>query len=233
MAKAEIIAEIGINHNGDMEIAKKLIGEAKSNGADVAKFQLFDPEIFCSGEESFYDDALQARLDHKQFLMLHDYCQELKIEFMASVFDTTGIAWCEEVNVKRYKIASRSIHDKELIQAIADTGKPTIASLGMYEGKGFPNLQTKETSFLYCVSKYPTAPEHLTFNDVDFNQYTGFSDHSIGITACQIALAKGARIIEKHFTLDKNMKGPDHICSMVPTELREIVEWNETILSYL
>jgi len=151
-----IIAEIGQNHNGDMELAKKLISA-----------------------------------------------------------------------VKRYKIASRSIYDKQLINAIAQTGKDIIASLGMYRETDFPHIDTSgKVDFLYCIAKYPTLLEHLNFLEVDFNKYSGFSDHTIGIEAALVAMARGAKIIEKHFTLDKKMYGPDHIISMEPEELRQMVEFS-------
>jgi len=146
---------------------------------------------------------------------------------MTSVFDPERVWWCEEIGVKCYKIASRSIYDKELIDAIARTGKDIIASLGMYQGKEFPKIDTYgKVDFLYCVSKYPTLPEDLNFLEVDFNRYSGFSDHTIGIEAALVAMARGAKIIEKHFTLDKKMHGPDHIISMERQELRQMVEFS-------
>ena len=148
---------------------------------------------------------------------------------MSSVFDPERMEWCQEIGVKRYKIASRSIYDKELINAIAKTGKDIIASLGMYKGRGFPRINTSgKVDFLYCVAKYPTSPEDLDFRSVDFNRYTGFSDHTIGIEAALVAMARGAKIIEKHFTLNKKMHGPDHAGSMEPQELRQIVNFSKS-----
>lgn len=222
-----IIAEIGQNHNGDMEIAKKLISAVKEGGADIAKFQLYDVDSIFPPSFEWYKEAKKTQLTKEQVLELADWCQKVDIEFMASVFDTERVEWCQEIGMKRYKIASRSIYDEELINAIAGTGKDIIASLGMYQGKEFPQINTRgKVDFLYCVAKYPTLPEDLNFLEVDFNKYSGFSDHTIGIEAALVAMARGAKIIEKHFTLNKKMHGPDHIISMEPQELRQIVRFS-------
>jgi len=227
MGQVLVIAEIGQNHNGDMKLAKELITAAKENGADIAKFQLYDVDSIFPPTFEWYKEAKQAQLSKEQVAELSQWCQKAGIEFMASVFDTERVQWCEEVNVKRYKIASRSIYNRKLLRAIAVTGKDIIASLGMYHGKRFPHINTKgRVDFLYCVAKYPTMPEDLSFTEVDFNKYSGFSDHTIGIEAALVAMARGARMIEKHFTLDKNLHGPDHRGSMEPDELKQIVEFS-------
>jgi len=222
-----IIAEIGQNHNGDMEVAKKLITAAKEMGADIAKFQLYNVDSILPPTFEWYKEAKEAQLSKEQVVDLADWCKKVNIEFIASVFDVERVRWCEEIGVKRYKIASRSIYDEQLIAAIAGTGKDIIASLGMYKGKEFPRIDTTgKVDFLYCVAKYPTAAEDLNFLEIDFNKYSGFSDHTIGIEAALVAMARGAKIIEKHFTLDKKMHGPDHIISMEPKELKQIVEFS-------
>ncbi len=223
-----IIAEIGQNHNGDMEIARQLINAAKEGGADIAKFQLYHVDAIFPPSFQWYKEAKEAQLSKGQAFELAGYCQKAGIEFMASVFDTERVDWCQEIGMKRYKIASRSIYDKELVDAIAGTGKDIIASLGMYQGKRFPRINTQgRVDFLYCVAKYPTLPEDLNFLAVDFNKYSGFSDHTIGIAAALVAVARGAKIIEKHFTLDKRMHGPDHAGSMEPHELKQLVELSQ------
>jgi len=153
---------------------------------------------------------------------------------MASVFDLERFEWAEEIKLKRYKIASRSVYEKKLIDAIAKTGKNIIVALGMYKEKGFPKIKTSgRIDFLYCVSKYPTLPNDICFSTVDFNKYSGFSDHTVGIAASLTALARGAKIIEKHFTLDKNIHGPDHKGSMDPEELSSLVNYGKQIESIL
>lgn len=223
-----IIAEIGQNHNGDMAMARELITAAKEAGADIAKFQLFDVESVFPGQHEKNVLRKKAQLSREQAEELADFCDKTGIEFMTSVFDTERVQWCEDIGMKRYKIASRSIYDKTLIKAIADTGKDIIVSLGKYEGSGFPSIKTRgKVDFLYCVAIYPTQPNDINFLSVDFNKYSGFSDHTIGLEASMIALARGAIIIEKHFTLDKKLPGPDHFHSLEPNELRQLVEFSK------
>lgn len=220
----ELIAEIGQNHNGDMALARELILCAKNNGADVAKFQVFDVDaVFGKEGNEWYEYNRKAQLSREDVLWLSGECKKIGIEFMASVFDTERIQWLEEAEVKRYKIASRSIKDSLLLEAVAKTGKPIIVSLGHWKKEAFPNIHSSApVSFLYCVSKYPAKLEELRLGLIDFAKYSGFSDHTIDITAAQIALSRGAKIIEKHFTLDKRMSGPDHACSMTPGELKRL-----------
>ncbi len=220
----EIIAEIGQNHNGDMALARQLIHSAKENGADVAKFQLYDARaLFPRDGNEWFDYNCRTELSRDQVGELAEECRRVGIEFMASVFDLERIAWLEEVGVKRHKIASRSIFDIALLDALVATGKPLLVSLGMWGSPEFPKIKNaKDIGFLYCVSKYPTPLSDLHFSQVDFDIYAGFSDHTIGINAAITAMARGACVIEKHFTLDKKMYGPDHAGSMTPYELASI-----------
>ena len=229
--KPKIIAEIGQNHNGNMSLAKELISAAAEAGADVAKFQIFDAKsLFAPHNNPWYEYNLKAELSFDQISELAAECEKLKIEFMSSAFDTTRVGWLEKLGVKSHKIASRSVGDKELAKAILATKKPIIVSLGMWKDESFPEWLIKEqTSFLYCISEYPTPITKLKLSKVDFSKYAGFSDHSIGTEASFIAMARGARIIEKHFTLDKESYGPDHKGSMVPSELSQIVEFARSV----
>ena len=225
-----LIAEIGQNHNGDIEVAKKMIAVAKECGADVVKFQLYDVDSIFDKDFEWYKEAKQAQLNFEQVKELKKECDKVGIEFLASVFDIERLNWALELGIDKLKIASRSIYDKELVDATAKSGKDMIVSLGMYEGKRFPKINTqKKVDFLYCVSKYPTELEDLNFSKVDFKKYAGFSDHTVGIEASIVAMARGARIIEKHFTLDKNMHGPDHKCSMDPSELKQLADYGKWI----
>lgn len=223
----EIIAEIGQNHNGDIELAKRLIGEAKACGADVAKFQLYEARrLFPQENNPWFDYNCTTEISRQQLAELVRECERVGIEFMASVFDTERVAWLEDVGVRRYKIASRSINDRELLDALVATEKPLLVSLGMWHGEEFPLIDTPApVDFLYCISKYPTPLEDVHLAAVDFDLYSGFSDHTLGITAPMAAFARGARIVEKHFTLDKAMEGPDHAGSMTPDELRTLHQY--------
>lgn len=229
MKERLIIAEIGQNHNGDMELAKELISAAADAGADVAKFQLFDAPALFPPTKKWFDYNCMTQLSRDEVDLLNDDCNAKGIEFMASPFDVERVQWLEDINVKRYKVASRSISDSEMISAIAETGKPYIASLGMWDGERFPNLPGNLEGFLYCISKYPTDFSDLKFSTVDYNDYLGFSDHTIGVSASYIALARGAMVLEKHFTLDKSMEGPDHAGSMTPDELKLIVDFKNDL----
>jgi sialic acid synthase SpsE len=222
----EIIVECGHNHNGDMKRMWKMIETAKECGASVAKFQLYDVEKIVPKDHQWYWDLERGQLTYFQWKDVVETCRYYNIEFMASVFDTEKVKWCEEVGMKRYKIASRTIYKQDVIDAVVATGKPIIASLGMYNEKEFP---TFKADYLYCIAKYPTMPEDLHFEDVDFKKYAGFSDHTIGLTAPLIAMARGARIIEKHFTLDRNLDGADHKGSMEPEQLKELVTMSKAI----
>ena len=225
----EIIAEIGQNHNGDLELACELIKKAKICGADVAKFQLYDAKkLFPKEGNEWYEYNCKTELSFEDVEKLDRVCKEEEIEFMASVFDTKRISWLEDLNVKRYKIASRSIHEEHLINAVLETGKPVLISLGMWKQDSFP-LYSGNISYLYCISKYPTPLNELDFSKIDFRSYAGFSDHTEGVVAPITALARGAKIIEKHFTIDKTMHGPDHSGSMTPEELTEICNYRDSL----
>ena len=225
----EIIAEIGQNHNGDLELACELIKKAKICGADVAKFQLYDAKnLFPKEGNEWYEYNCKTELSFEDVEMLDRVCKEEGIEFMASVFDIKRISWLEDLNVKRYKIASRSIHEEHLINAVIETGKQVLISLGMWKQESFPSY-SGNISYLYCISKYPTPLNELDFSKIDFSSYAGFSDHTEGVVAPITALARGAKIIEKHFTIDKTMHGPDHSGSMTPEELTEICNFRDSL----
>jgi sialic acid synthase SpsE len=231
----EIIAEIGQNHNGDMQLARRLIAEARAAGAHVAKFQVYDARaLFPKQGNEWFDYNCRTELSRGDVETLAKQCEREEIEFMASVFDVERVAWLEDVGMRRFKIASRSVQDRALIQAVAETGKPMLVSLGMWDGADFPQISSPGgVEYLYCVSKYPTEMSDLHFGKVDFARYAGFSDHTIGIDAATIALSRGARIIEKHFTLDKTMYGPDHSGSMTPSELAALSRFQGSLASAL
>jgi N-acetylneuraminate synthase/N,N'-diacetyllegionaminate synthase len=223
-----VIAEIGINHNGSVHVAHELIRQARIAGADIAKFQFYDPyKIF--GPEGSHPNAaalaqaLTVQFGFEEARQLKTWCDEAGIEFMASVFDLERFGWMEQLGVKRHKIASRSVENRELCERILATGQETFISLGFWDGPGVP-YSRPNAKYLYCVPKYPCPQEALALPKVFADSvYTGFSDHTLGIEAALVAVGRGARILEKHFTLNKGLAGPDHVCSATPDELAELV----------
>lgn len=222
MPKIFIIAELGNNFLGNIDWAKKMIWAAKKCGADACKFQLYDIDKIKKPWESRYFELMMGQLTFEQARELKEECDKAGIEFMASCFDTERVGWCEELGVKRYKLASRSIRDTETIKAMEKTKKPIIASLGGWNEIGAPNI--KNAQFLFCVSEYPAYITNSIFPS-EFDEYSGFSDHSIGTYWCREAAKRGATIIEKHFTLDKHLPGHDQKGSADPTELKDLVTY--------
>lgn len=218
--KILICAEIGHNFNGSIRLAKEMIKEAKSCGADIAKFQLYQTEKIKKPYQSRYFELKAAELTYLDAQELWNECKNIGIEFMASVFDKERVKWCEDIGVKRYKIASRSIYNTELIKAVEKTKKPIIASLGTWKEKEFPKIKNAE--FLYCVSEYPAYITNDTF-PTKFDKYTGFSDHTTSCYWAREAIKRGATIIEKHFTLSKTLPGHNQKGSAEPWEMKDLV----------
>jgi sialic acid synthase SpsE len=225
-----VIAEIGINHNGSIHLAHELIRQARDAGADIAKFQFYDPyKIF--GPDGSYPNAdalaqaLTVQFGWDEAQQLKAWCDEEGIEFAASVFDVERFGWMERLRVRRHKIASRAVENRELCERILATGKETFVSLGFWTEPGLP-FTAPQLKFLYCVPKYPTQYQdvHLPARFAD-TQWAGFSDHTMGIEAALVAIGRGARVIEKHFTLNKGLAGPDHICSATPDELAALCRY--------
>ena len=225
-----IIAEIGINHNGNIYLAHELIRQAEIAGADIAKFQFYDPhKLFGpSGshpDKEAFEFALTVQFNYEDAQRLKSWCDEERIEFMASVFDHERFEWMESLGVKRHKIASRTVQDAELCRHILATGKETFISLGMWDQDEVP-YKADNARYLYCVARYPCeySDIHLPKSFQD-SIYDGFSDHTLGIEASLVAVARGAQIIEKHFTLNKGLEGLDHVCSITPDELAALCRY--------
>ena len=230
--KTLVIAELGHNWNGDMSMAKQMIQIAKDCRADIAKFQLYDTDTLGIKEaygQEVYDDLKLSELTRAQLDILKQECDKVEIEFLCSVFDEERVDWTEAIGMERYKIASRSVYETGLIDKIIKTRKNIIWSDGMLDDRGRPeNLAecNNEVNTLYCVAKYPTEYTGLLFPpfEGDAVMHSGFSDHTIGIDAALVAVSRGAWIIEKHFTLDRNMPGCDQKGSMEPAELKEMIK---------
>lgn len=223
MNKIFVIAEAGHNHMGYMRHAKLLIEEAKACGCDAVKFQFYDTNKIKKPWQSRYFELLLSEHTKEEARQLKEWCDEVGIEFMASAFDTERLEWLQELGVKRHKIASRSIYEKDMIDAMEKTGKPLIASLGKLDARGVP--QIKNTDYLFCVAEYPTymTPNMFPAKFGKDEQYQGFSDHTIGMYWAREAVKRGATIIEKHFTLSRDLPGHDQKGSADPTEMKDFV----------
>lgn len=236
-----IIAEGGINHNGSLSLAKELTRQAAIAGANIIKWQAYSVDALFgpNGEDpnpEIYKGVKPLEFNKDQFAELKQYADEEGIEFMCSVFDEERLQWMEDLGVKRHKIASRTSKlTRGLAEKILATGKDCYTALG-FGAAPFDTVKYPNCHQLYCVSKYPTMYSELQLPK-DFSQsiYEGFSDHSMGIEASLVAIARGAKIIEKHFTLNKGLAGFDHICSCDPAELKDLVHYArrmERVLKY-
>jgi len=247
-----IIAEIGINHNGKFNNIIKLINLAKKAGADAVKFQLFKPETLSNlkdlkrykilkKSETLFKFWNRVKIKKEWLRKISNVCKKNKIELGFSVFDKESLNLLKEINFDFIKIASSDINDFDLFSEIKKYNKPVIASTGMAnirEIKKIYNFFDKKIYILHCVSLYPTLLKDINLNRIKklskiFNCKIGFSDHSIGILAAIKAFELGANIIEKHFTLKKNMNGPDHKSSADFNDLKQIcfyVKKNKSLL---
>lgn len=221
-----IIAEAGINHCGSLDRALKMVEVAADAGANVIKFQSF------TADKLGYDEKLTAFLkgvelskdDHHKLKLKADKC---KIEFMSTPFSAEWVDFLVRLGVKRLKISSGKVKDKAFVDYARATDLPLIISNGMCTPEELAAITTPRMTVLYCVSQYPTPLHKVDFRKMmalKNNYYNyGFSDHTQGIAASVIAAASGAVVIEKHFTLDRRLAGPDQICSIEPDELKQMV----------
>lgn len=245
-----IIAEAGVNHNGDMELARRLIEVATEAGVDAVKFQTLNASRYISRYapkaryqleatdkgESQVDMVSRYELSKEQHVELMHHCAERNLHFFSTAFDESGVDLIEELGVECFKIPSGEITNLPFIEYIAAKGKSVILSTGMSSigevekavgviiDKGVRDL-----ALLHCVSNYPARPEDVNLRAMQtmgraFGLPVGYSDHTSGIEVAVAAVALGACIIEKHFTTDKGLPGPDHQASLEPEELRSLVD---------
>ena len=214
------VAEIGMNHNGNFDLAHELIRQAKGAGADVAKFQF--------GWRDRPDEINHITPERAQ--ALKRWCEFAEIEMLASIITEDALDLAHHVGLDRYKIASRTVIDKpDLCERILAEGKPTYVSLGMWTGAGFPfgDPEPGRLHYIYCRSEYPAQPWSMSGMPARFSPeaYFGYSDHLLGIEGCVLAVARGAEFIEKHFTLDKaSAVIRDHVLSATPAEFRQLTD---------
>lgn len=243
-----IIAEIGLNHNGSLNLANKLIDEACNAGADCVKFQKRDINNLAikgvlDGEDNRFPEfgktyrKIREHLEFsiEQYREIKDYCDKKGIAFLCTAFDIVSADLLETVDLESYKIASHSLTNLPLIKHVAKKGKPMFVSTGMStldEIDETVNLIKKyDCPFIlfHCVSSYPQSPEESNLRmmkilEERYNAPIGYSGHEIGIHISLAAIALGAKAIERHFTLDRNMVGFDHKLSLQPEEMKELVK---------
>lgn len=248
-----IIAEAGVNHNGSLDIAKRLVDEAADAGVDIVKFQTFKAEklVSKSAKQAEYQQRNIGKADVSQYSMLKklelsplqheeliDYCREKGIRFFSTAFDMDSIEYLHSLNLGLWKIPSGEITNYPYLRKIAQYGEPVILSTGMCELSDIEaaiqvllshGLQKNQITVLHCNTEYPTPMRDVNLKAMleierKFGVAVGYSDHTEGIEVPIAAVALGATVIEKHFTLDKNMDGPDHKASLEPQDLRAMVK---------
>jgi len=242
------IAEAGVNHNGDFELAKKLILEASLAGADAVKFQSFDTDSLIledvkkaeyqikSGEAGETQSQMLRRLELKidQMQLLQAYAQSLNIIFLTTPFDELSLDQLDVLDLPAYKIASTDITNLPFLEKVAQKGKPILLSTGMAylteieKALSIIYKYHRQVILLQCTAGYPIDDRDVNLRVMDtyrayFGVLTGYSDHSKGVGVAPFSVAAGAVVVEKHFTLDKKMSGPDHAASLNPQELKECI----------
>ncbi|MDM8177210.1 N-acetylneuraminate synthase [Olivibacter sp. LS-1] len=248
-----IIAEAGVNHNGEIEKAFQLIDAAVDAGVDYVKFQTFKAETIVSpkakkaayqernigdGDDSQFNMLKKLELSDADHQQLMQYAKDKGIAFFSTAFDVDGVQYLNQLGLDRFKVPSGEITNYPYLRAIAQMGKPIILSTGMASLGEIEAALTVLTTFgakldnitvLHCNTEYPTPMEDVNLKAmhtiaVAFDVQVGYSDHTLGIEVPIAAVALGATVIEKHFTLDRNLPGPDHKASLEPQELKAMVQ---------
>jgi N,N'-diacetyllegionaminate synthase len=241
-----IIAEVGLNHNGSLKIAKKLIDCAVSAGCDAVKFQTIKIDKLLlnntplanyqkkNKSKNMYDLIKKNNLTFDQFLNLEKYCKFKKITFLSTPFDEESAIFLKRLNIPAFKISSGDNDNFLLLSLIKKFKKPIILSTGMSTTSevkktiNFLKLKRDKLAILHCISDYPTSIDETQLFNINllkkFGYNIGFSDHTIGKLSSSVAVGLGANIIEKHITLDNNMKGPDHQMSLPTSKLKDFVQ---------
>ena len=252
MKKPYLIAEIGINHNGDINIAKKLIKLSKEYNFDAVKFQKRDIEIVYSNEildtprespwgETTREQKLGLEFEKKEYDQINEYCNQLDIDWFASAWDQNSLKFLDQYDLQYHKIASAMIVDNNLLTAVADRGKHTFISTGMSSREDIDNavkiFNDKNCSFelMHCVSTYPMDPADanlVTISDLKkiYNCNVGYSGHENGVVVSLSALQFGISSLERHITLDRAMYGSDQSASLEPSGMKFL---SESIDKYL
>jgi len=236
-----IIAEAGLNHNGKLYLAKKMIDSAKKAGADAIKFQTFKASDFLTTDSPHFKIIQKLELSDTEFSELFDYCKKRKIIFGSTPFSVESVDFLAKLPVPFFKISSGDLTHIPLIKHIASQNTPIILSTGMGTIREIKNAinsilsqNNKKIIIMHSVSSYPTPETESNLNTIltlqnKFKFPVGYSDNGAGLLVPLTAISLGAKIIEKHFTLDKKMKGYDHAFSADPKELEELVKQSKKL----
>lgn len=230
-----VVAEVGINHGGNVEIAKRLIAAAAKSGAEAVKFQTYRTEKRVTRDSPIFDILKKCELGEAAHRELARTARDAGIHFFSTPFDPESVELLESLDVPAYKIASFDIVNLSLIRSAAAKGRPLIVSRGMASAveidRAIEVMDTARAGYvlLHCVSAYPLKPEDANLRTIATlkRRYAcpvGYSDHTIGVEVPVLAVAAGACAIEKHFTLDRNTPGPDHALSADPKDLATMVQ---------
>jgi N-acetylneuraminate synthase len=244
-----IIAEIGINHNGDIDLAKKMIEAAAHAGVDAVKFQKRTPEVSTPPEQqkqmretpwgyiSYLEYRHRVEFGEKEYREINRFCQEKGVDWFASVWDEPAVDFMEKFNPSVYKIPSACITDQALLRYTRKTGRPMIISTGMSTMKqihaAVKAIGTENLVITHCTSTYPCEPEELNLRMIDTLRHEfpcpiGYSGHEVGLVPPQVAVALGACMIERHLTLERAMWGSDQAASVEPVGFERLVKYIRT-----
>ena len=244
---AYIIAEIGINHNGNLEIAKEMIDAAVHAGADAVKFQKRTPEVSTPPEQqkqmretpwgyiTYLDYRLKVEFDNAQYREIDRHCKEKGIAWLVSVWDESSVQFMERFDTPAYKVPSASLTDHTLLKHVRKTGKPMIISTGMstmaHIHRAIDVVGDDNLAIMHCTSTYPCEPEELNLKMVETlrkefpNNPIGYSGHEVGLVPSAVAVALGASMVERHLTLDRAMWGSDQAASVEPGGFERLVKY--------
>jgi len=248
--KVFVIAEIGVNHNGKIDLAKKLIIKAAEAGADCVKFQTFSANNLVNKKaikapyqikntnrkENQYEMLKKLELKRKHYPELIKLCKKKRLVFMSTPYNFDDVDFLHKIRVSAFKLSSMHLPETEFIKYVAKKNKPVIMSTGMGTSKEISaaintmrKTKNKKLVLMQCTTNYPAKLKDsnllvLAQLKKNFKTIMGYSDHTLNDVSAIISVALGARVIEKHFTLSKKMKGPDHSCSLEPKELKEYIK---------
>ena len=237
--KVFIIAEVGVNHNGSMKLAKKLIDESKRIGADAVKFQVFNSKKLCSSIHKAQQIPMldQYDLTNEQLIQLQEYAKQVGILWFATPFDEDSLQFLIDIKSDLLKVGSGELTHTPLLEKISQSNIPTIISSGGFEIedikrglKALEKYNKLDVAILHCISQYPAELKNLNLKAINTIQYQfknhviGFSDHSKGYVGSVLAASLGAKIIEKHITLDNEMEGPDHKASLNVEDFKTFID---------